>query len=141
MRVQRPNFRRRRQARLSFAACLLAMSILNARSGAVNPCEGWDLSPTPNVGNSVTRLTAVTALSANDAWSVGYWRDNPAGRGPLAMRWNGTAWSETSLPSTGQLGAYPETEGVDATEDGVSPNTQMRPRPNTSKPATPVQWQ
>ena len=72
--------------------------------------------PTPNVGNSVTRLTAVTALSANDAWSVGLWRDNPAGRGPLALRWNGSAWSETSLPSTSHLGSYPETEGVDATQ-------------------------
>jgi hypothetical protein len=60
----------------------------------------------------------VTALSAIDAWSVGYWRSDPVGRGPLALRWNGSVWSEADLPATGHLGSYPETVGVDAAPNG-----------------------
>jgi hypothetical protein len=100
------------------ALLLLALISLPTMSRASGLCGPWDLVATPNVGNSVTWLNAVTALSADDAWSVGLWRDNPAGRGPLALRWNGSAWSETDLPETGQLGAYPETDGVDAAPGG-----------------------
>lgn len=60
----------------------------------------------------------MTALSANDAWSVGYWRSDPAGRGPLVLRWDGSVWSETALPATSHLGVWPETAGVEATPDG-----------------------
>jgi hypothetical protein len=82
------------------------------------PCDGWALVPTPNQGNSVTRLTSVAALSADDAWAVGYWRSEPAGAGPYALRWNGSTWSETDLPDTGQLGTSPEVVGVDAAANG-----------------------
>jgi len=78
------------------------------------PCGTWNTTPTPNVGNSVTRLTAISSISADDAWSVGYWRNEPAGRGPLVLHWNGSVWSLRNLPETQQLGNYPETVGVDA---------------------------
>jgi hypothetical protein len=103
---------------LSCIGFFLATSLLIASPGAAGLCGTWDIVATPNVGNSVTRLRAVTSLSANDAWSVGLWRDNPAGRGPLVLRWDGSIWSRTDLPDTGELGAYPETEGVDAAPNG-----------------------
>jgi hypothetical protein len=34
------------------------------------------------------------------------------------MRWDGSAWTLASLPATGHLGSYPETEGVDAAPNG-----------------------
>ncbi len=103
---------------LLWVAGFLATSFLAASPDATTPCGTWVTTPTPNVGNSVTRLTAVTSLSPNDAWSVGYWRDNPAGRGPVALRWNGSTWSLMNLPNTVALGAYPETAGVDAAPNG-----------------------
>jgi hypothetical protein len=100
------------------AALLVALVCVAAVSKADVPCDGWDLVATPNVGNSVTLLTAVTALSASDAWAVGLWRNAPAGFGPVAMRWNGSTWSVTSLPSTSHLGSLPATAGVDAAPNG-----------------------
>ena len=100
------------------ATLLLALVSVPAVGRAVEPCDGWDLVATPNVGNSVTRLTAVTALNANDAWAVGLWRNEPAGFGPVAMRWDGSAWSLTGLPGTGHLGTLPATAGVDAAPNG-----------------------
>ena len=97
---------------------LVALVWLPAIGKAAVPCDGWDLVATPNVGNSVTRLRAITALTAADAWAVGLWRDNPAGRGPVVIRWNGSVWSLADLPETAQLGSYPETEGVDAAPNG-----------------------
>jgi len=102
----------------SMGILLGALVSLPSMGRASAPCGPWDLVATPNVGNSVTRLTAVTALSANDAWSVGLWRDNPAGRGAFALRWDGSTWNEIDLPETAHLGAYPETEGVDAAPNG-----------------------
>lgn len=97
---------------------LVALTLLSVTTQATPPCGDWDLMPTPNVGNSVTRLTAVTALSSDDAWAVGLWRDDPGPFGPLALRWNGTTWSETDLPDTSHLGSSPQTDGVDAAFNG-----------------------
>jgi len=99
-------------------ALLVALMFLPAMTEAAPPCGDWDLVPTPNVGDRVNRLRSVTALSANDTWSVGLWRDASGVFGPLAMRWNGTTWSQTSLPDTSHLGALPETEGVEAASNG-----------------------
>ncbi len=99
-------------------ALLVALAALPAMTQAAPPCGDWDLVSTPNVGNSVTRLTAVAALSLSDAWAVGLWRDVPVGFGPVALRWNGAAWTQTSLPDTTHLGTLPQTDGVSAAPDG-----------------------
>lgn len=96
----------------------LLVALIPVMSAAAPPCGAWHRVPTPNVGNSVTRLTGVAALSSRDAWAVGLWRDTPAGFGPLAMRWNGVAWSQTALPATAHLGWYPEANGVEAAPNG-----------------------
>lgn len=100
------------------SAILVALMFLPAVTQAAPPCGDWDLVPTPNVGDSVTRLRAVTVLSPDDAWSVGLWRNVSGVFGPLAMRWNGTTWSLTDLPDTSHLGGLPETEGVEAAPNG-----------------------
>ena len=115
MSSRRPRASRSIRRSCGFLLAILSLPILAQASGLCGP---WDLVSTPNVGNSVTRLTAVTVVSPADAWSVGYWRSNPSGRGPVAMRWNGSTWSLTDLPSTGHLGTYPEVEGVDAAPNG-----------------------
>lgn len=81
-------------------------------------CGTWEITSTPNVGNSVTRLTSVTAVSPSDAWSVGYWRNDPAGAGPVALRWDGADWNLVDLPGTAHLGSQPQTLGVDNAPNG-----------------------
>jgi hypothetical protein len=113
--------RRKRQlpfTLLTSGAILVILICMPAVSGAAVPCGEWDLVPTPNVGNSVTRLTSVTALSPSDAWAAGYWRNEPSGSGPLVLRWDGSVWSETGLPGTGHLGTSPQTTGVDSAPGG-----------------------
>ncbi len=96
----------------------LLVVFMPAMVEAAPPCGTWSRVPTPNVGNSVTRLTDVTALSSRDAWAVGLWRDTPSGFGPVALRWDGAAWSQATLPGTAHLGWYPETNGVEAAPNG-----------------------
>ena len=98
------------------AAVLPAILVLPAASQADPPCGGWDIVSTPNVGNYVTRLTGVTSLSPNDAWSVGYWRNQPQGWGPVALHWDGSSWSVVNVPSLGY--AFEEVAGVDAAPNG-----------------------
>ncbi len=106
------------RAALCRATALLALPLLPTAAQASGLCGPWDHVETPNVGNSVTRLTAVTVLSPEDAWSVGYWRNEPSGRGPLALRWDGSDWALMDLPETSHLGTFPETAGVDAAPNG-----------------------
>jgi hypothetical protein len=96
---------------------LAASLFLSTATGAAAACR-WHLVPTPDAGNSVNRLLAVTALSSDDAWAVGYFEDTFAGSGPFALRWDGSSWTETPLPETGDLGTDPRTEGVDAAPNG-----------------------
>lgn len=52
----------------------------------------WSQVPSPNVAGGANQLIGITALSADDIWAVGF-----AGGGPLAMRWNGSAWSVVTV--------------------------------------------
>lgn len=63
--------------------------------------SAWNVVPSPNP-SSQDGLTAVSALAANDVWAVGSEVDFGTGVGesqPMAMHWNGTAW--TAVPATG----------------------------------------
>ena len=60
--------------------------------------------PTPTGADQT--LNGVVVISPNDAWAVGGTSDltgfQPAK--PIAMHWNGTAWSLTSLSNLGNGG-------------------------------------
>ncbi len=113
-----PNTRSASSALHMAAVTLTMLACAAAIATAEVPCGDWTLFPTPNVGNSVTRLTDVAAHTADDGWAVGYWRDEPVGSGPLVLRWNGVAWSETDVPGTSHLGTSPQTVGVEAASNG-----------------------
>lgn len=56
----------------------------------------WRIVPSPNPsGSLITYLTAVSAVSANDIWAVGYSHN---GARPLIEHWDGTAWSIVPAP-------------------------------------------
>jgi len=66
----------------------------------------WSQATVPSTGYSTNSLTAVSASSTSDAWAVGRSEPQRYTWYPLAMHWNGTAWSvSTSFVSalSGQL--------------------------------------
>jgi hypothetical protein len=74
----------------------------------------WSTVASPSPGPS-TQLTGVSAVSATDAWAVGYTNSGPvntvAGPG-LILHWNGRKWSTTPLPEPS--GDYYFLRGVSA---------------------------
>lgn len=65
----------------------------------------WSLVPSPNTHSS-GGLLAVSAVSPNDIWAVGF-----AGTRTLTEHWNGSSWRIVASPSTGQSDIL---EGVQA---------------------------
>ena len=68
--------------------------------------SAWSVVPSPNPGNDGDFLTAVTALSTNDVWAIG-WYDNPLSDSlaPLILHWNGSVWSLVTkgVPTGGDI--------------------------------------
>lgn len=48
----------------------------------------WTQVTSPNVSDGANQLFSITAISAGDIWAVG-----SVSGGPLALHWNGSAWS------------------------------------------------
>jgi hypothetical protein len=64
---------------------------------------GWTVV-TPPAGTAGAELTGSYALSDTDAWAVG--GPDAASAAPVALNWNGTAWS--SVPTPAPSGSTPE---------------------------------
>ena len=57
--------------------------------------SAWSQVTAPAITGSAD-LLGVNSSSTNDAWAVGYWRVQRYQFNPLAIHWNGTAWSTSS---------------------------------------------
>ncbi len=63
--------------------------------------QSWNVVSSPNPGNTYNLLNSVTAVSANDAWAVGFAQS--AGQfQTLIEHWNGTKWQTVSSPNPGE---------------------------------------
>jgi hypothetical protein len=107
-----------RSARRPSPATFLPLLLAPAAAHAQAPCGEWMRTPTPNPGNSINRLTSIAAHPSGDAWAVGHWQNTPTGVGPLAIRWNGAAWNQVTLPATSHLGTNPKTAGITIAPNG-----------------------
>jgi hypothetical protein len=84
------------------ASVLIAAAVLPAApAGAA--ANAWTPVAVPDPTAQFASLQAVDALTNTDAWAVGY-VSPPTGGGsqPIALHWNGTAWSATSVPLLGK---------------------------------------
>jgi hypothetical protein len=61
----------------------------------------WSRVPSPNVSADNNRLRAVTSISANDVWAVGY-AGLPGEAQNFALHWDGVQWSVVPTPSVGE---------------------------------------
>ncbi len=59
----------------------------------------WTRVSSPNADGSANALYGVTAISADDAWAVGYTLASDGKPRSLTMHWNGSTWSVVSSPS------------------------------------------
>ncbi len=78
--------------------------------------SSWDrvaspnVEPPPGAGNVDDSLEAVTAIGPDDAWAVGSYEelglrlDAPSTSRPLALHWDGSAWTVVPLPDVGSGG-------------------------------------
>ena len=64
---------------------------------------GWNVVPSPSIGNSDNNLAAVSAGSATDVWSVGsyYAPSNTNVLNTMGEHFDGTSWTEYPLPNVG----------------------------------------
>jgi hypothetical protein len=63
---------------------------------------GWSIIPSPSPGTyNGNVLNAVSAVSANDVWAVGWYQSGSTGQegGALTMHWDGKAWAVVPNPS------------------------------------------
>jgi hypothetical protein len=65
--------------------------------------SGWQVVPSPSIGNLDNNLASVSAGSATDAWAVGdyYPQGNPNVLANLSEHWDGSSWTATPLPNVG----------------------------------------
>ena len=77
---------------------------------AIHPAEvarpdgctlGWNVVSSPNVGSHGSFIKGVAAVSASDAWAVGYYNSDTGPQRLLIEHWNGTAWSVATGPNVG----------------------------------------
>jgi hypothetical protein len=94
---------------LGSAAALLTSLLLAGSAGAAG---GWTVVPSPNVNTDVNHLAAVSALSAGDAWAVGWYRNAAGQYQTLTQHWNGTGWRVVASPNVGT--SYNFLQGVAA---------------------------
>jgi hypothetical protein len=64
----------------------------------------WSQVATPATPGNTASLAAVSASSTTDAWAVGHTQVNREDFEPLALHWNGTAWSVSSSAATALAG-------------------------------------
>jgi hypothetical protein len=62
--------------------------------------SAWSVVPSPDTPSFENHLNAVDGVSANDLWAVGHTRNGDyAVAEPLALHWNGSAWSIVTTPT------------------------------------------
>jgi hypothetical protein len=67
----------------------------------------WSRVVTPNPGtDNYNELRSVSATSPTDVWAVGYFYANGEAPQPLALHWNGKAWSHVPAPSKNGISAF-----------------------------------
>jgi len=90
----------------------------------------WSVVPSPSPGGSSLDddLWGVAAVASNDVWAVGGVGAflNPQFSTPLALHWDGSAWTQSRVPSpaAGELlgvAAEPGAAGLSATGDTIKP--------------------
>jgi len=74
----------------------------------------WSKQPSSNPSATEDELLGVTAISASNAWAVGY-STTPTSYRTLILHWNGVKWRRVTSPNPGGSSASDQLTAVDAT--------------------------
>jgi hypothetical protein len=72
-------------------------------------------SPDPGGSTGLSFLVSVHAISASDAWAVGYYSTTSGGQQSFTAQWNGTSWQQVTSPDPGGSTGLTDLVGVSAT--------------------------
>jgi hypothetical protein len=96
---------------LVFGAALVLAAAAAASTGTFN------VTSSPNQGSSNNELLGVAAVSASNAWAIGYYQSGTCvcNQRTLSEHWNGSTWSVVSTPNAGtSFGDYDVLRGTAA---------------------------
>jgi hypothetical protein len=85
---------------VSRVTLILAVALLLASGAAFAASRGWVIFSSPNTGQT-NLLNGVTAVSASDAWAVGYAYAANSQELTITQHWDGTSWSTVPSPNPG----------------------------------------
>src|SRR5579859_6854009 len=76
------------------------VALAGAQSASAGVCGSWVQQTSPNVGVGDNSINGVAAISASNAWAVGY---NFIGVNTVTLieHWDGTSWSVVPSPNAG----------------------------------------
>ena len=71
-------------------------------TGHSSDTRAWHIIPSANPGSADNALLSIAALSANDAWAVGFTSNTSASQASrtLIEHWNGAQWSVVASPNS-----------------------------------------
>jgi hypothetical protein len=85
---------------------LTTTALLLGTAGAILPAgpalaATWSVASSPNASTGLNVLAGIDALATNNVWAVGRADHSPSApfQRPLVLRWNGTAWTQSSTPA------------------------------------------
>lgn len=86
--------------RRATTATALVLSLAWALPAVAGDCDGWSVTPTPDpAGVTDVFLRDVVAITSDDVWAVGDWRDANFQNFTIAMHWDGVSWTIVPTPS------------------------------------------
>jgi hypothetical protein len=82
-----------------------ATDVSNRESTFIARWDGtkWSVIPSPNIGVTNNNLLGVSAISADNIWAVGTYRDHAWKGKPLILHWDGNEWRQDQSPSLSSL--------------------------------------
>jgi len=94
-------------------------SVQNLTVGAAPPGPAWAFGSLGNLfaPNVSVLPNSVTCVSTSDCWAVGDTSSSTAATAALALNWNGTWWTESSLPSLGVSSSELTSVSCDSSSD------------------------
>ena len=74
--------------------------------------SAWSQVTGPTTPGNTASLAGVSASSTTDAWAIGRTQVNRSDFAPLALHWNGTAWSVSPSAATALGSAHTDRKSV-----------------------------
>ena len=98
---------------------MVVAAALAAGLGVAQPARAlpWIYTPTPEDGPAGEWLTSVSVRSHTDAWAVGSRAPETAIDQPVAVHWNGQAWSSVDVPPIARGGNLEAVSVIPGTGD------------------------